>query len=185
MSAHPVLIASFEAALVLVLVILSLIGYFAGVRPLGRERRCTGLARGRVVRYAFVRRAGIPLPVVEYEVGGEARRIIGPTFSSVVSTTTSAPFASTIALIETNLKPGRLLPRRLRIRVRENSMLSIAPSPLAELDPVGAQARVFYNPERPQEAFVERHARAERLVLGVIGASMTGIVVLLILLALL
>lgn len=161
----PLFWAGFLLAWILVLAVLV---YLLGLRRLGMEKRCTGMTTGRVIRYCALGRNGISLPVVEYRVDGVSYRVVGPRFTSVRTVTTSAPGGPLVSEVESNLVPGRPLPRDLRLRVRKRFNASITPSPLIPLYPVGAPARVFFNPDRPKEAFVERWAGGESLVLWII-----------------
>lgn len=182
MSTVPAWFPLFWAGLLLVsILVLAALAHLLGLRKLGMEKRCTGMTAGRVIRYSAVARNGVSLPVVEYRVDGVAHRVVGPRFTSVRTVTTSALGGPLISEVESNLVPGRPIPKELHLRIRTHSNASVAPSPLEALYPVGAPARVFFNPDRPKEAFVERWAGNEKLVLRV---ALPSIALLLALLAL-
>lgn len=153
--------------LLVAIIALSLLTYVMGLRTLGIERRCTGLTEGRVISYSFISYNDIHLPVVEYTVNGVAYRVVGPKFKATVSSSWRTPTGRVITEVRSNLIPGQPLPKVLRLNTRGNSLASAMHSPLAEFYPVGGSARVFFNPNRPKESFVERWPGTEKLLLWV------------------
>ena len=63
----------------------------------------------------------------------------------------------------------------LVVRIRKNSFANIQKSPLFQLYPVGSEADIFYNPEKPKEAFVQRYEGVSRWL----GILLAGVAVLL------
>lgn len=149
------------------IIALSLLAYFLGFRKLGIVKRCTCLTEGRVISYSMIRYNGISLPVVEYVIDGVAYRVVGPKFKATATSSWSTPTGPVITEVRSNLIPGQPLPKVLRLNTRGNSLASAMHSPLAEFYPVGGSARVFFNPDRPKESFVERWAGAEKVMLWV------------------
>ena len=103
----------------------------------------------------------------------------GPKFLSVVTTSVSTPFQNPKARYETNLTSREELPRKLRIKVYRNSLASVEVSPLAKLYPLGSLVDVWYTPDKPKEAFVQRFEGVNRLLLVLFtgfGVFTTGLV---------
>ena len=87
----------------------------------------------------------------------------------------NTPWESSAAEIETNLTTRENLPLHLKVRIRKNSFVNIQKSPLFQLYPVGSEADIFYNPEKPKEAFVQRYEGVSRWL----GILLAGVAVLL------
>lgn len=148
-------------------------------RKMGMEKRCHMRVTGRVARWSAVRYGGFHIPLVEYTVAGRIYKVAGPKFLSVVTTSVSTPFQNPKAQYETNLTSREELPRKLRIKVYRNSLASVEVSPLAKLYPLGSPVDVWYNPDKPKEAFVQRFEGVNRLLLVLFtgfGVFTTGLV---------
>ena len=133
-----------------------LCAYIFGFRKLTKEERCTMSTVGKVIRYSAIQYGGIHIPLVEYSVNGKKYKVAGPKFLSGSVTTVSTPFENINAQFETNLTTRDHLPKKLQVRVRKNSGISINTSPLNELYPVDSSVDVHYNPKQPKDAFVQR-----------------------------
>ena len=125
-------------------------------RKLGIEKRCRMRTTGRVIRYSAIKQGGVNIPLVEYVVESRTYKIAGPRFRSVVTTTIASPHQPVTARYETNLTTREELPKSLRIKKYKNIIASVGVPPLDQLYPVGSPAEVYYNPDRPKEAFVQR-----------------------------
>lgn len=130
--------------------------YIFGFRKLKKEERCNARTVGEVIRYSVINYSGIHIPLVEYLVNGKKYKVAGPRFLSGSVTTVSTPFENIHAQFETNLSTRDHLPKKLKVRIHKNSSMSLHKSPLNDLYPVGSSVDVYYNPEKPKEAFVQR-----------------------------
>lgn len=140
--------------------------YMLGYRKKKLPEKCSAHAEGRVIRYSSVSYGGIHIPLVEYTVGGQKYKIAGPRFSGAVVTKTSTPFHSPIAQIETNITSREELPKKLRVKIRVNSLVGGYRSPLHQIFPVGSTVDVYYNPQNPKQAFVQRFEGVNKPVVG-------------------
>lgn len=68
----------------------------------------------------------------------------------------STPFGNPDTEIETNLTTRENLPRSLKVKMRRNSFMNVETSPLMQLYPIDSAVDVYYNPQKPKEAFVQR-----------------------------
>lgn len=129
--------------------------YFRYWKHASLPKRCTEKVQGKVVGYGPVANVNIHLPKVEYEVDGKTYTIDGPRFSNVV--TNVKLFANGQSEMITNLTTRENLPNVLKMQVNKNSILGVFESPLKDLYPVGSEAPVYYNPNNPSEAYVQRY----------------------------
>lgn len=136
--------------------------YLLVVRKMRKGNRCTVHTVGRVVGASKVRYNGLTLPLLEYQVNGKVYRVAGPKFRSGSVMQINTPWESSKAEIETNLTTRENLPLHLNVKIRKNSFVNIENSPLFQLYPVGSEADIFYNPEKPKEAFVQRYEGVSR-----------------------
>lgn len=131
--------------------------YVFGLRKSRLPARCIRHTTGKIVRYSSIQYSGVRIPLVEYQAGGRTYRVAGPKFLSVTVKRITTPFEDPQERMETNLTTREALPVKLRIKIRSNSLIRLRQSPLTRLYPVGGTADVYYNPDRPREAFVQRH----------------------------
>lgn len=129
--------------------------YFRFWKQLSYPKRCTGFVQGKVVGYGPVANVKIHLPKVEYEVDGKTYTIYGPRFSGVV--TDVQLFAGGQKEMVTNLTTRENLPSVLKIQVNKNSILGIFESPLKDLYPIESNVPIYYNPNNPSQAYVQRY----------------------------
>lgn len=118
-----------------------------------RERRIKQLSTektdGIVVAYARTNEANPP--IVEYVVDGSSyRRALEYTWITVIST----PFKPRQARATTDLFAPKLT-------IVRNSVISFT-SILQDAFPKGSKMTVWYNPERPNESYVERYCGKDR-----------------------
>lgn len=112
-----------------------------------KKSRCTAMTTGTVVRYSFVN--GTPSPVASYTVGGvsyEKKR----RFRGVVE-------------VRTGISPKDLTGENQSCYISENDVVHIRGGAalnlraMAErLYPLGSSIPVWYDPEKPQRAYVEK-----------------------------
>lgn len=127
-----------------VTIILLIIGLYYYRKDQSIKNNSREKTKGTVIKYALhMSRA----PVVEYWVDHESYEK-SLTYSYI--THLSHPFMS----VKSQTK-GDLLDTVLR--VRQNSSVSVN-TLMYDRFPIGSQMTVYYNPENPKEAFVERYA---------------------------
>lgn len=147
-------ILAFAAAMLIV-------AYVLGWRSMCKEKRCTEYTTGTVVRYSAVRYNGVSLPVVEYTADGQIYKVVGPRFKAGVVIHTTVPWAGCEVRQTDNLTTREELPdvlvRKQRRSSFGNSRAEITKTSLPELYPVGSQADVYYDPNKPKRAYVQRY----------------------------
>lgn len=131
--------------------------YFLGIKKLFKENRCTCHTIGKIIRYSNVNYNGIHLPLVVYYVNNKQYNVIGPRFKSTIVTRISNPFSKINSKIESNLTDRQNLPKALKVKIYKNSLFSTTESPLTKIYPINSEVDVYYNPNKPKEAFVERY----------------------------
>lgn len=135
-----------------------LVWYFLYFRKRNFAEKCTCRIEGEVARYSMAQYNGFSLPVVEYWVNGELYKVVGPKFKGSVVKSLSTPFSNVETQIkQTNLNTREDLPDVLKVSMVRNSVNSITYSPLLELYPIGSTATVYYNPDKPKMAYVQRY----------------------------
>ena len=132
------------------------VSYFTG-RKGSKKDRCISHTKGKVIRYSSINYGGVHLPLVSYNVNGKEYRITGPKFKGSRVSMITTPTGNVETEYETNLTTREELPDVLIVRMRRNSFVSMQYSPLHALYPVGSDVDVYYNPEKPKEAFVQRY----------------------------
>ena len=138
--------------------------YIFGIRPIGKEKRCTAKTKGKVIRPSNIRYGDVRIPLVEYYVGNKRYKVAGPKFKSGAAVSISSPFGNPETEFETNISDRDNLPDKLTVKSRGNSFMSIRKSPLMELFPIGSEVDVHYNPRRPGEAYVHRYEGHSKLM---------------------
>lgn len=125
-------------------------------------KRCTERTEGVIIRYSYALYNGISLPVVEYTVDGNQYKVVGPKFLSAISNTISTPLGSIVSDVKMdNFEDGEI-PQVLRYKIYRNSFISLTKSPLMERFPIGGKAAVYYDPNKPKRAYVERPLKPGR-----------------------
>ena len=125
---------------------------------------CTERTVGEVIRYSTPSYSGVHLPVVEYVVNGMAYRVTGPRFKAVVTKYFSSLSGNPNSEVESNLTTRDDLPEVLKVSVKKNSMISMTKSPMMKLFPIGSEATVYYNSDKPKVAYVERFVAPSALI---------------------
>ncbi|WP_459129929.1 DUF3592 domain-containing protein [Guggenheimella bovis] len=157
----------FSAFVLLFAITIWIVYYFIIVKNKARARNCTATTLGTVTRYSMIQYNEQSLPVVEYYVDGKAYEVVGPKLQFTLKTTYSTSWNSANSEVESNLESSDQLPDHLEVTVKKNSMASRTVSSLQKLYPVGKTGvRVFYNPKKPKEAFVERLVEAPPILSG-------------------
>lgn len=158
------ILAAFLSAILAV--IMWIMVYLFGSRKKKLPEKCSAHTEGRVIQYSSVSYGGIHIPLVEYTAGGNKYKIAGPKFSSAVVTKFSTPFSSRAAQIETNITSREELPKKLRVKIRVNSLAGGYISPLRQIYPLDSTVDVYYNPQNPKEAFVQRFEGVNKPMVG-------------------
>ena len=135
-----------------------IVAYTAGWKSIFKKKRCTQMTTGKVIRNAFVGQGNIDLPLVEYYVADKRYKKRGPTFKAYVIVSKSGPFHNPVAEASSNVRPEGELPDVLKVKTIGNSMVSIGPNLFRERYKVGTEVPVYYNPDKPRDAYVERYA---------------------------
>lgn len=135
-----------------------IVAYALGYRSRQKGKKCSVMTWGTVVRYSALRYNGVSLPVVAYTVNGQEYEVVGPHFKAGVIKTFSAPWNKVMAEQESNIREKEPLPDVIKVNRSQNSFASVNVTPLMERYPVGSYAKVFYDPQKPRRAFVERYA---------------------------
>lgn len=153
------------------------LAYYLGFRrPKYRREHITHHTTGRVVRMSYLVSSNVRVPLVEYEVEGARYTISGPRFSGY------SPFPSSGALGPNRSNIPLQGPLPLVVHSAGNSLS--AQRDMAARYPAGRLVDVFYDPDKPECAFVERDApipswAAAILLAGPLFILITGIALLL------
>ncbi|XTB39337.1 DUF3592 domain-containing protein [Streptococcus sanguinis] len=120
----------------------NLVLYLFYRREMNIQKKCTSKIEGIVVDYDSCNEMAIPLPIVEYLVNGETYR-------------KKFEYAY---YIETSRKKEQkdVFDRKYILSAGKNLQLR-------EIFPKGSAMTVYYNPEKPEKAFVERYAGLDRI----------------------
>lgn len=149
-----------------------------------KKRRCTTLVQGWVVDYYP---NALPLPIVEYTVGGASYRVKGPEFRIFTSrrplrnqrngisflnlfsrrrtgldgvTRETLPQKVTVYGLPTDragmFKVARSIGDADAMKQQVAEIASHINNPLSELYPIGSTANVYYDPSKPDLAYVQR-----------------------------
>lgn len=121
-----------------------------------RSQLCTQHILGTVVKYST---SDTRAPIVEYIVEGKKYR---KALKYTVVITTSNPFNSVKTTSEDLLAP--------KLRIRNNSAISFN-TLMQDTFPLGSQMNVYYRPDKPKEAFVERYVKDYLGTIFLIGAG--------------
>lgn len=127
--------------------------YFSFVRPKKRREQITAHTTGRVLRMSNFYSNEVRIPLVEYEAEGKTYRICGPRFAGH-STLPPERGNMNIGANNSNIPPLGELP----LIVRSAGRAYNAEKDMAIRYPVGKAVDVFYDPDEPKRAFVEREA---------------------------
>lgn len=135
-----------------------IVAYALGYRSIKKGKRCSVKTHGTVIRYSAVRYNGVSLPVVRYFVDGKEYTVVGPHFKAGVKKNFSAPWHDVAAEQESNISENDPLPDVIQMSQKTNSFVNVCTSPLMARYPIGASADVYYDPQKPNRAYVERYA---------------------------
>lgn len=138
-------------------VALLLVAYVLGWRSMHKKERCSARTTGTVIRYSAAQYNDMSLPVVRYHVDGRDYTVVGPRFRASVKKTVTTPWNDPMAKVESNIVSREDLPDVAKIYVKRNSFVSIEETPLFKLYPVGSCADVYYDPNKPKVAYVQRY----------------------------
>lgn len=142
--------------------------YFGFYRPKYRRQHITHHTVGRVVGMSELISCDVRVPLVEYEVGGNRYTVRGPRFSGRSSfPTANSPMGPN----GSNIPLQGPLPQ---VVVCSGSNGIRATRDMAARYPAGRTVDVFYDPDKPKCAFVEREATLP----GWAGALLLGSVIL-------
>lgn len=133
--------------------VLFILAYKTSYKYLVQEKRCTKSTLGKVIRTTTASRGnGIFLPVVSYQVEGKEYKVIGPDFRSIQVIGKNGFWKDNDLFYEIDEKK-----QILKINCTENSLITIRKNPMSEIYPIGSSVTVYYDPNQPKLAFVERY----------------------------
>ena len=144
-------------------------------RPEHRKKNFTEQAHGTVERMSNIYSADIRVPLVRYDVNGTEYKIAGPRFAG--RTIMIKEIGGEQAQGSSNITQEGELP----LVVHAKGDLSAAQKAMEERYPAGSTVTVFYDPNNPKKAFVERDApiskRLTVIMLCLCGAlALTGLI---------
>ena len=152
--------------------------WFLFLRKIGREERCTHHTIGEVIGFSAINYAGIHIPKVKYTVNGKTYKIAGPKFRSGSMSAKYTPNGPVPTEVKTNITTRENLPLNLQIKIRGNSFTSSWQSPLSVLYPVGSAVDVYYNPNKPKDAYVQRFEGVSSWLAWLLGIAAIAILAL-------
>lgn len=136
---------------------LFLLAYLLVGRNWNKEKRCSEKTIGIIKRYSYVQYSGYSLPVAFYKVDDKQYKVAGPHFKWALTVKKSTPFGKMKSEVKTNIEATGPLPDSIKVNISNNSAANYRISPLRERYPVGKEVEVYYNPNKPKEAYVERY----------------------------
>lgn len=135
-------------------IILIIIWYLAYHRKKDIDKFCTAHATGKVIRYS--NNGKISLPLVQYQVDGKTYKVVGPKFRGYVNVSVPSFKQGIESEVTSNITTRENLPDVIKIHRKSGVIASVYKSPLVQLYPVGSDAPVYYDPDNPKIAFVQR-----------------------------
>lgn len=168
--------------LIIYALIMILTWYLAYYKKKDYDIRCTKKTKGKVIKYSAVKYNEINIPLVEYEVNGVRYRVIGPKFKGAITKYVSTPLGNVESKVESNITTRDNLPDIIKISVVKNSIVSVTTNPLKELYPIDSDVDVYYDPEKPSVAYVQRFIQPSKFAFMMLFFGILAIVVALILL---
>lgn len=135
--------------------VLFIIAFKVYYKYLLQESKCIKKTSGEVIAYTKISRgpegSGIHLPIVSYEVSSQQFKVVGPEFKAFKTYSHSST-------IETNtIKSCYEKDQVLYIDCSINSHFGLIKNPLVEYYPIGTRLDVFYAPDKPKLAYVQRY----------------------------
>ncbi len=145
-------------------IILFLIYYFLYYKKRNYVKECLIKTNGKIINYSKVLYNNISLPIVEYLVNGEKFTVVGPKFTASTFKY-STKYNEEIYI--SNLTDRENLPKVLKVVINPNlyveNSISSHKSPLSKLYPINSEAPVYYNPNNPKMAYVQRYINPSKL----------------------
>ena len=126
-----------------------LIGLFLRVSCQRKQQNCTQMTTGEVVGYRYPN--GAPAPVVEYQVEGQTYRAVRH-YRGVITLTTRNPLREWQGEGSTQFYVDEKEIAHIRQRGGFANLQAVG----EQVYPMGSTLDIYYNPEKPKEAFVER-----------------------------
>lgn len=107
-----------------------------------KMKNCIAVTEGKVVKYSFTHQT--PAPVVEYDVGG--RKYKKKKYFKGSVTVTSGIF---------NTETTAYVDDKDVVHIRGGALLNLR-KVAQELYPMGTYLKVFYNPQKPKQCYVDK-----------------------------
>ncbi|WP_249030085.1 DUF3592 domain-containing protein [Tannockella kyphosi] len=155
------------------LIVIQICFYFIVLKKIGREKRCCEKTVGVVKRMSSIYYGDAHTAVVEYFVNNKKYKVVGPKFLGGTCITVKTPSQDIETAFESNLTSKDNLPLYVHTKIYKNSIACKTCSPILELFPIGSDVDVYYNPNKPKEAYVHRFEGISKIVVGIfVGANM-------------
>ncbi|MDO5018612.1 MAG: DUF3592 domain-containing protein [Lagierella massiliensis] len=140
-------------------IVLTVLSYFLGYKPMKKEERCNKKTIGIVKGLSNYWYGDIRILSIEYYVDGISYKVVGPKFKYYFTKNLSGFFNSGTTNFSTNLNSKDNLPENLIINSSNNSFVKVTKSPLLKLFPIGSKVDVYYNPKNPKDAYAIRYVK--------------------------
>lgn len=150
----------------------ALMVWFGFKRPKYRKEHFTARTTGTVERMSNFYSNDIRVPLVSYTVEGQTYKVAGPRFAGSTMVTFKVGH-SQLLTGSSNITTEGELPTVVKMRGSKDA----AQSAMTARYPVGKTVDVFYDPDAPKHAFVERDAPMSKTVaalLTAIGGALTA-----------
>ena len=173
MTVWPVFLTAGALVLFLGIGFIVLFNYLYIQKPRYRSEHYTATVTGTVKGRSNFISNDIFVPLVEYEVNGQTYKVAGPRFAGIVSKSIDIA-GMEIAKEKSNIP----LTGELPLVVHTSGGISAAQAAMDERYPTGKQVTVYYDPDCPKNAFVERDAPVSRSLTSVLIGISAAIAVL-------
>ena len=131
----------------IVLIIISFSNFY---KYIIQKKKCTSSVLGEVIRYTS---NTPPLPKVLYMINGKKYKVTGPRFRAIITEESVTPFNSFAGSVNSYVDEKM----RLHVCINRNIFGSVVKTPLELFYPIGMKVNVFFDPNNPKNAFVERY----------------------------
>lgn len=149
-------------------------------RPKYRKEHFTGHTTGTVERMSNIYSCNIRVPLVSYSVEGQTYKVAGPRFAACTTV-----FADVAGMQVLSTGSNITVDGELPTVVKMKGNAAAAQAAMESRYPVGKSVDVFYDPDKPKKAFVERDAPLSKTLSTILSAvsaavSVIGLVILII-----
>ena len=142
-------------------------------RPEYRKTHFTAETDGTVECMSNIYSCDIQVPLVRYTVNGTNYKVAGPRFAGSTVKTFNVAGAQLLKS-DSNITADGELP----LVVKMSGSTAAAQAAMKERYPSGTVVRVYYDPDKPKNAFVERDAPVSKTLTYILMGIMTGVTVI-------